>query len=73
MLVALMRAMRPKMLDSFKGSDAQKEFLAKLKAKKTILVVLENDKNIIQDTKYKNINSLINEKKIVTVYGYKPV
>lgn len=71
MLVALLRAMKPKMLDSFKGYDAQKEFLAKLKEKKTILVILNDDKNIIKEPQAKNVSDFINKEQTVVVYNFK--
>lgn len=41
----LMRAMKPKILESFKDYNAQKEFLAKVKENKNVLVILKNQSN----------------------------
>ena len=41
----LMRAMKPKILESFKDYNAQKEFLAKIKENKHVLVILKKQDN----------------------------
>ncbi len=65
MLVSLMRAMKPKMLDSFKDYNAQKEFLAKLNNSKSITAVLKSDKNIVKTTHKQSINNAIKNNTVI--------
>lgn len=71
MLVALMKAMKPKILESFKDYNAQKEFLAKLKKNKNVLVVLKSDKNILKQIECNSIINYINKGKTIIVYKFK--
>lgn len=68
MLVSLMRSMKPKVLESFKDYNAQKEFLAKIANKKQIIVELKADKNIITQTHPEMINKILKENKNIIVY-----
>lgn len=70
MLVSLMRAMKPKMLDSFKDYNAQKEFLAKVKESKSITVVLTSNSNIINKPHNKKINQLLKNDSHIIVYNF---
>ena len=46
MLIALMRSMKPKILDSFKDQNIQKEFLAKKQENKAIVIQVYSSKKI---------------------------
>lgn len=71
MLVALMRAMKPKMLDSFKDYNAQKEFLAKLNNNKRVTVVLNDKKNIVKQVSLESVNKYLNKKGTIIIYNFK--
>lgn len=71
MLVALIRAMKPKMLDSFKDYNAQKEFLAKLNNNKRVTVVLNDKKNIIKQVSLESVNKYLNKKGTIIIYNFK--
>lgn len=62
----LIRSMKPKMLDSFKDYHAQKEFVAKVKDNKNVLVVLrkDNNENVISDIYNNQINNYSNRIKV---------
>lgn len=64
----LIRAMKPKMLDSFKDDHAQKEFLSKVTNNKNTLVILRNNenKNVISNTHNNEINLL----NVIKVYQF---
>lgn len=69
MLVSLMRAMKPKILESFKDYNAQKEFLAKLATNKNLTVVLKSDKNIINEPHSEAINQVLKNQQTIVVYN----
>lgn len=71
MLVALIRAMKPKMLDSFKDYNAQKEFLAKLNNNKRVTVVLNDKKNIVKQVSLESVNKYLNKKGTIIIYNFK--
>lgn len=70
MLVSLMRAMKPKILESFKDYNAQKEFLAKLSTNKNIIVVLKNQNNLIKNPQMENTNNYLKTTQKVIVYNF---
>lgn len=75
MLVSLIRAMKPKILESFEDYNAQKEFLAKINKNKKITVVLNHGEikdNLLDLKKQYNLISLNqNDKKIIVYNIYK--
>ncbi len=64
----LIRAMKPKMLDSFKDHHAQKEFLSKVTNNKNTLVILRNNenRNVISNIHNNEINLL----NVIKVYQF---
>lgn len=74
MLVALMKAMKPKILESFKDYNAQKEFLAKISKNKNIIVVVQHNNghmNPQQINKINKLNKLLIENKPIIIYSKK--
>lgn len=73
MLVSLMRALKPKILDSFKDYNAQKEFLARINNKKNLTVFL-NYGNSLEEIKKLQLNYNLfgnNQKnKKLVIYNY---
>lgn len=73
MLVSLMRALKPKVLESFKDYNAEKEFLAKINKSKKLTVLLYHGNDIpnttILKSNYNLITNNLKRKKIV-VYHY---
>lgn len=70
MLVSLLRAIKPQMLESFKDQNAQKEFVKKLLDNKNLLVILKDNKNIITKVENNNINNFLKHDGKIAIYSF---